>query len=70
MKIGITTTDGKKYILANEYESVVSAIQQIRTIYSSTSLAGGINHFGYTIMCKDDIYVFVDKIVSIFEIKS
>lgn len=68
MKIGITTTDGKTYILANEYVSVASAIHDICRVYSSASLMG-VDQLAYLI-CEDDACVFVNKIVSVFEIKS
>ena len=66
MKIGITTTDGKNYILANEYESIGNAMQYMISMYSPASLTG-INHFAY-VTCEDNVRVFVDKIVSVFEI--
>ena len=67
MKIGVTTTDGKTYVLIDRYESVIDAIEYMQRIYSSPSFRGT-NHFAYLI-CENGICIFVNKIVSVFQVE-
>ena len=67
MKIGVTTTDGKKYILIDKYESVIDAIEHMQKIYSLASLMDT-SHFAYLI-CENGVCIFINKIVSVFQVK-
>lgn len=61
MKIGISTTDGKRYQLLREFPSVEDAVQQIK---ETNRIANAQNPI--EIACENDCYVFSHCIVMVY----
>ena len=63
MKIGVSTTDGKRYQLLKEFPSVHHAVQQIK---ETNRIANAQNPI--EIPCTDDCYIFSHCIVAVYPI--
>lgn len=63
MRIGVSTTDGKRYELLREFPSVQAAVQQIK---ETNRIANAQNPV--EIACTNDRYIFSHCIVMVYPI--